>query len=329
MTRRERVIAALNHKDTGIVPYQMYFTGAAREKFERELGKDFARNWGFFLHGYQYGYETSIGGGLNKDEAGVIRRTTGETSRVVNTLIPDIEDYGYKFPEIDEKRLRQDIESHLNGKEDMFTFVGGAPLYERACSLCGAEEVLMAMAAAPDALLRLMSDIYEYNVKVMDIMLSYGFDAFYIGDDWASQRGLIMGKEHWRTFIKPFLKKLYQKAKDKGRYVIQHSCGGNADIFPDLIEIGMDCYQTFQPECYDVEYIKKEYGNKMTIWGGISAQGLLVSGTEEEVRAESRKMLKLLSEGGGYILSPTHTVPHDVPTENLLALYEVMSNQDQ
>ena len=49
------------------------------------------------------------------------------------------------------------------------------------------------------------------------------------------------------------------KAKEKGLFVIQHSCGDSHAIFDDLIEIGLDCYQTFQPEIYDIENMKKIY----------------------------------------------------------------------
>ena len=49
-------------------------------------------------------------------------------------------------------------------------------------------------------------------------------------------------------------------------------------------------------------------------YGGMSLQDMLPYGTPEEVRQDTRNLLKLGSEGG-YIFSPSHDVPGDVPAE--------------
>jgi len=101
-----------------------------------------------------------------------------------------------------------------------------------------------------------------------------------------------------------------------------------AAIFPDLIELGLDIYNTFQPEIYDVEFMKKEYGAKLTFYGGISTQQLLPRATPEEVKKETRRLMNILARNGGYIVAPTHDIPEDVPLENVLAFLEVVQNQD-
>ena len=101
----------------------------------------------------------------------------------------------------------------------------------------------------------------------MDIALEYDFDGIYFGDDWGQQHGLIMGLEHWRHYIKPQMARLYKKVKDKRLFAFQHSCGDCHELFPDLIESGLDCYQTFQPEVYDVREMKKLYGDRLAFWG--------------------------------------------------------------
>jgi hypothetical protein len=57
-----------------------------------------------------------------------------------------------------------------------------------------------------------------------------------------------MGPRLWRRFIKPRVAQLYARAKGAGKYVMQHSCGAIQELFPDLIEIGLDIFNTFQPE---------------------------------------------------------------------------------
>ena len=161
-------------------------------------------------------------------------------------------------------------------------------------------------------------------------MLEYPeVDACYFGDDWGQQHGTIMGPDHWRRFIKPRLAKMYRKAKDGGKFIIQHSCGDIHELFPDLIDIGLDCYQTFQPEIYDIEAVKKEFGRHLTFFGGISTQQLLPSAPAEVVKSETIRIMRTMGPGGGYIASPTHAVPHDVPPENILAMLDVFTHQER
>ena len=141
-------------------------------------------------------------------------------------MIEDIEDYDYKFPEVNEELLHKEYKALLERNKDNFTFGGiGFSMFERSWSLMGMENVLMAMLTNPDELEKLYDDICEYNLKVMDIALQYDLDGFYFGDDWGQQRGLIMGPDNWRRFIKPRMARMYAKAKEKGLYIMQHSCG--------------------------------------------------------------------------------------------------------
>jgi uroporphyrinogen decarboxylase len=121
---------------------------------------------------------------------------------------------------------------------------------------------------------------------------------------------------------------MYSYVKSKGMYVAQHSCGDIHEVFPYLIDAGLDIYNTFQPEIYNVVEMKKLYGKHITFYGGISTQRLLPFASSDEVRLETRKMMDLIGKGGGYIVAPTHAIPDDVPTENILAFLDVVKNQE-
>lgn len=111
--------------------------------------------------------------------------------------------------------------------------------------------------------------------------------------------------------------------------VAQHSCGDVSEVFPDLVELGMDIYNTFQPEVYDVAEMKRLYGSRVTFYGGVSTQRLLPYTTPDEVRAETKRLMKVLGKGGGYIVAPTHAIPDDVPTANILAFLDAVRNQGE
>ncbi|MEG1520252.1 MAG: uroporphyrinogen decarboxylase family protein, partial [Clostridia bacterium] len=234
----------------------------------------------------------------------------------------------YPNPILDEKRIRAEIENLIATKGDRFCFYGiGFSMFERLWSYCGMENALVFMLTDPEFVQELLDKICEHNLKVIDIINEYDLDAVYFGDDWGQQKGLIMGAPLWRKFIKPQMAKMYARAKLNGKFILQHSCGDCSEIFPDLIEIGLDCYQTFQPEVYDIQKMKDEYGDKLAFWGGLSTQQVLPYVTPEEVKAEALRIKNILSKNGGYIWAPTHALAFDIPNENIVAMLEVFKNQ--
>lgn len=337
MTRKERVLKALNHQETDFIPYFVEFTEQEADNMAAFLKiKNYEEDWGLHLHYIQYwGWPTERADKPEHfvDDFGVEWNRSGadkDIGMVDHPMFPDVdEEIEYKFPQVDESRLRGEYENLVASKGDKFCMAGfGFSMFERSWSLMGMESVLMRMLVDPESLEKLYDDICEYNLKLIEIALEYDIDGVYFGDDWGQQKGMIMGPDHWRHFIKPRMKRMYDRVHSKGKYVFQHSCGDCSEILGDLIEIGLNCYQTFQPEIYDIEAIKKQYGDKLTFWGGISTQQLLVQAEPEKVQEETARIMKIMGEGGGYIAAPTHAVAFDVPPENIMAMLEVFQNQD-
>jgi uroporphyrinogen decarboxylase len=98
------------------------------------------------------------------------------------------------------------------------------------------------------------------------------------------------------------------------------------EVFPQLIEIGLDCFNPFQPEVMDVYEMKRLHRDRLSFWGGISTQRLLPYGTPEEVRAEARRMMAEVGKDGGYIIAPAHAIPGDAKPENIMALIEAVND---
>lgn len=337
MTNRERVIRTLRHQESDIVPYSVDFTGQEWEKMVAYTGDpQFYSKIGGHMHCTQYcGWPTEIPGKPQyfRDEYGVVWNRSGadkDIGVVDSPLIPDLEARDYVMPPLDEERLRKEYEALIYWKSDNFVVGGiGFTMFERAWSLCGMENTLADMLCCPKELEQLLEDITQRNLRILDIALEYEVDGIYFGDDWGQQKGLIMGPEHWRHFIKPCMKRLYGRVKQAGKFVLQHSCGDIQEIFPDLIDIGLDCYQTFQPEIYNIEKVKREFGGDLTFWGGISTQQLLPKATPEVVRSETIRIMNIMRRNGGYIAAPTHSVPSDVPPENIEAMLDVFMHQDR
>jgi uroporphyrinogen decarboxylase len=339
MNRKDIVYAALNHEETRPIPYHIEFTGESLKKMALATGKTAAEveeGIGSYLHYIQYwGWPTELPDkpGYFRDEFGVVWNRSGpekDIGWVEEPLITDIEADDYHFPRPDIPRLRRDIEGLLANRRNRFTFMGfGFCMFERAWSLMGMENVLATMVSSPEALEEFFDRICDFFIQLVDVALEYDLDGIYFGDDWGQQRGLIMGLTHWRRFIKPRMARLYTRVKSRGKFVIQHSCGDCNEILPELIETGLDCYQTFQPEIYDIAEIKRKYGDRLSFWGAVSTQQVLPTFTPEQVQKEIVRVGNILRPGGGFIIAPTHTLLSDIPVENIQAMLEVFQNQER
>ena len=332
MTRRERVLAALQFRKPDRVPYHVFLTGQMLDKMIAHTGDP---NYLQTLDNHIAFVELvkpfdEVKPEFFRDEYGVVWNRSGadkDIGVVDQILLEDPEDLEtFEFPPVDETMIRGQLEQMLAEAGDRFRMAAiGFSLFERAWTLRGMEDLLCDMVVDPEFVHALMEKITERNLRILDIALEYDIDCFHFGDDWGQQKGLIMGPTYWRTFIKPYLKRMYDRVHAAGKYVSQHSCGDLREILEDLHEIGLNVYQTFQPEIYGYEYAEKLYG-KIAIWGGVSTQRDLPYQTPAGVQAVTRELLAAFPNGG-LLAAPTHAVPGDVPPENLLAMVEVLDAQ--
>ena len=104
-----------------------------------------------------------------------------------------------------------------------------------------------------------------------------------------------------------------------------HCCGALRDIIPDLIEIGITILNPVQCNCpgMDPLDLKREFGSRLSFMGGVDTQGVLPNGSADDVRRATERLVGgMTSDGGGYILAASHTIPPETPDENIFALYE-------
>jgi uroporphyrinogen decarboxylase len=179
----------------------------------------------------------------------------------------------------------------------------------------------------PDLIHATIERTIEYYYELYDTTLKAakgGIQIIGFGDDFATQRNLLINPAMWRTFCKEPLSRLFSLGKKHGVYVFFHSCGAVRSIIPDLIEIGLDILFPVQPKAWGMDHreLKAQFGDRLAFWGGIDVQQVLPFGTPEQVRRTVRERIEILGAGGGYILSSSHNLLKAFPLENILALYD-------
>jgi len=330
-TRRDVMRMVLEGKKPPYVPWAFGFTVPAKAKLKAHRTNGLAE----ILSGHELtlgsdiGFFADLGNDCVRDVFGVVwdRSIDKDIGNVKGCVLPEPKLNGYAFPDPTDPRFFKGMaETIASGRDGLRVFSIGFSLYERAWTLRGMENLMMDFLEHPAFVHELLDAIADYNIAQVREALKHDIDAVHFGDDWGQQHGLQMGPALWREFIYPRLKRMYGVVREAGKFVTIHSCGDVDELFDELIGIGLNCFNPFQPEVMDVYALVPRYRGRLAFHGGLSTQKTLPYGTPEDVRNETRRLLELGREGG-YIFAPAHAVPGDVPAENMLAFIEEVADQ--
>ncbi len=328
MTKRKIMRDVLSGKKPPYVPWRFDFTQEPWAMLCEHYGSEELAEAAIGNHSVNVnrfvGQFTDIGNDRFRDIFGVVwdRSIDKDIGNVEGAVLPEPTLEGYTFPDPLDPRIIGNIDRNIEKAGDRFrVFDIGFSLFERAWTLRGMENLMSDFIEEPEFVHQLLTAIANYNIAQAGEAVKHDIDAIHYGDDWGQQHGLIMGKQHWDTYIKPQLARMYAVTRNAGKFQSIHSCGDVDELFDDLIELGVNCFNPFQPEVMNTEALLKHYRGRLAFHGGLSTQRTLPYGTVADVRAESRRLLELGREGA-YVFAPSHAVEGDVPLENILAFIE-------
>ncbi len=246
------------------------------------------------------------------------------------TTVEDIKNY--KFPDPFADGRYDNAIATIKKYGDEYAIVADLEtvFFETSWYLVGMEKLLTDMAMGEDYIPVLFDKVMEVNVTVGKKLIEMGADILWAGDDFGSQKGMLIAPEMWRMYFKPRIKEMFQEFRsiNSDIKIAWHSCGSIVPIIPDFIEIGLDILNPIQPLAHGMtpEYLKGNFGNELCFFGGIDIQDLLPDSTPEEIKKEVKRRIQILGNSGGYIVAPAHNIQDDTSVENIEAFFEAAKN---
>jgi uroporphyrinogen decarboxylase len=348
MTSRERVLAVFAGELPDRVPAWMGASPEFREKARKRagaatdeelslyVGDDFRRVHARYAGPPHLSPDSSFThpGAVARTPFGVERIGHGFGQPVSHPLaaartVADIERFPWPDPAwMDVSRVREDALA-WGGR---FAVLGGdwSPFFHDAIDLLGMEHFMVMLVENPavvDVLLRHLVDHYfRTSLRIFEAAADV-IDVFFIGNDFGTQIGPVVGEAAFRRFFQPHLARLAGLGHDFGLKVMLHCCGGFFPLIPALIESGIDALQALQPDARDMApaKLKAAFGGRVVFNGSIDTHHWLIEGTPELVKRKTREVLEVMMPGGGYIASPSHDyLLPETNVENVFALYETV-----
>jgi uroporphyrinogen decarboxylase len=276
----------------------------------------------------------TVGDGISKNEWGMMFKEKGLYNEFYQFPLKELEKpseiESYPFPDPEAAGRFREADKAILKYKGKHAIIGDleTTIFETAWYLTGLEKLLTDLMVDAPYINPLFDRILEINIKTGKHLIQKGVDMIWAGDDFGSQHGMMIDPATWRKHFKPRMKYLFETFRQENPdiKIAWHSCGSVVPIIPELIEIGLDILNPIQPEARGMDpiFLKKEYGNDLIFFGGVSVQQLLPHARPDEIKTEVKRLVDILGKGGGYIIAPAHNIQNDTPVENVIAFYEAV-----
>lgn len=347
MTSRERVILALQHKEADRIPIQDSLWGTTVARWRKEGladDKPLEEYFGWEMAGFGGDVTLQLPGEcIEETETYVVSRgpdgavvknwkNQSSTPEMIDFAIRSRADWEALKPHMSWNANRVDWAGQLKAYEDakrrgLFTFASFYTGFTRTCDMCGTDNVLMGMADDPAWIGDMLMTRAQLCLRIAEEMMNRGFDfdAGWLWDDLGFKQRSFFSNDMYRELVMPAHKLICNAFKDRGKFMILHSCGYITELAPLIIETGFDCLQPIEVKAgNDILNLKRRYGDRLTFMGGIDVRAM-ADPDPSVIEREIAMKIPIMKQGGGYIYHSDHSVPDNVSFQQYTRVRELVA----
>ncbi|MHC5055177.1 MAG: uroporphyrinogen decarboxylase family protein [Planctomycetota bacterium] len=256
MELRDYILEQIDHRETRPVPFTLHVDPEVAERLDAHYG---GPEWRERLTPYMHGSgivdtdpREPAGEGRERDAYGGVWCVDRRPWHLEEPPLkrPTLDGYEFPAPErfVHFDRKDEAVASCEEHADRFRVAWMGWGLFELSWRLRGFENALVDAMVEEDFYEELLDRLTEIYLGFVEATADIPVDAIMFGDDWGDQRGVILGPERWRRFLKPRWARVYEATHASGKIAMSHCCGSVVDIMPDIIEIGLDVLESVQPE---------------------------------------------------------------------------------
>jgi len=187
--------------------------------------------------------------------------------------------------------------------------------------LFGMSNLLVNLYDDPGWVKEVVEACNTHCVRMTELAIEAGADFVVFADDVGGKSGPLMSPKHYSEFFLPGLARVNEVAHEKGALVMKHTDGNLYSLLDMFIEAGIDAFHPCDPSAgMDIVQVKKAYGSRLTLVGGIDVGDPMSRWPVADLVAEVRRRIYELAPGGGWIIACSNAVHSSVRPENYQAL---------
>ncbi|MGD8263622.1 MAG: uroporphyrinogen decarboxylase family protein [Desulfobacterales bacterium] len=236
----------------------------------------------------------------------------------------------YVFPNLSDSTRHSRLSKKVHRWHARGLAVAGAPphlggeLFEAAWRLRGFENFMIDLVHRGELADYLLDQLTTIQIENARILARAGVDILLLDDDVAMPTGLMISPATWRHYFRHRLAKVINSAREVSpELLVFYHCDGNfTQLIPDLADIGVNVINPVQPDCMDAATIKREFGDRLAMWGTVGNASLWDRGTPDQIRSEVRQRIETLGPEG-LLLAPAYDIDYS-PIENIVAFIEAV-----
>lgn len=224
----------------------------------------------------------------------------------------------------------ESIKKQIDRFPDKAIGIGGPGIYQYATFMRTAERLYMDMVCNPDIAHAVFDKFVDWELEYYERQFIAGdgqIDYLLCCDDYGTQTSLLFSVPMWRAFFMENTRRMAALAHKYGAFYMQHSCGAIRPLIGELIACGVDVLGPIQNvDGMEPAGLKKDFGKDICFHGAIDTQWLLPGATTEKVADETRFYMDILGKDGGYIVGSSQDLQIDIPMENVEAMYNAIDS---
>ncbi|MEA3403976.1 MAG: uroporphyrinogen decarboxylase family protein [Armatimonadota bacterium] len=351
VTSRERVLAALSHREADRVPIDDSPWATTIRRWRREglpEGVSPAEYFGYEFSGVgadlslrmptevveetdEYTIAWNANGALRKN----FKHSTSTPECIDFRIKTSADWYAWK-EEMEVGRDRINWEGGLRAQRaaregGLWFPYRAATGYDKTQGVVGSERLLIAMAQEPHWPADMYMTWSDMIVETAQMMMDGGFefDGAFLYDDMGYRNGPLFSPQMYRDICQPAHAKACEFFHGYGLKVILHSCGCVAPLVPDIIDAGFDCLQPLEVKAgMDLVELKQQYGQELAFMGGIDVRAM-ADPDPRVIEEEIATKIEFAKRRGGYIYHSDHSVPDNVSFQRYGYVIELVHKHGQ
>lgn len=222
----------------------------------------------------------------------------------------------YTFDEsrINVEKIKEQKKLFDKGYLTLLAIPGG---FDEPRVLMGEENLCIAYYDEPELIKDMLDTFTDTALKTIERVGDIiPIDQISVHEDLAGKSGPLIGPNLINEFIAPYYSKVWDCAKSYGAKMFSQDSDGNINSVIDaFIYCGINSFFPLEPAAgMDIVELRKKYGNKICLKGGIDKYVLTKS--KDDIKAELEYKMSPQMLGGGTIFALDHRIPNGAPIEN-------------